>query len=103
MLEDLENTPQVNFQKTLAMSIDGMNNRIKSNLSLKNKSNKYRKAAFKQMGKWNKRFQFKTPTEEDLLKTKKSNQEYAKYLKKRNSILLIISFLIKVVVFFLFF
>ena len=85
------------------MSIDGMNNRIKSNLSLKNKSNKYRKAAFKQVSKWNKKFHFKTSTEEDLLRTKKSNQEYAKYLKKRNSILLVISILIKVIFFFLLF
>lgn len=85
------------------MSIDGMNNRIKSNLSLKNKNNKYRKAAFKQVGKWNNKFQYKTSTEEDLQRTKKSNQEYAKYLKKRNSILLVISILIKVIFFFLLF
>ena len=52
-----------------------MNNRIKGNLSLKNKSNKYRKAYFNQTVNLNDEFKFKTPTEEDLLQTQKSNRQ----------------------------
>jgi hypothetical protein len=77
-----------------------MNNRIKGNLSLKNKSNKYRKAYFNQTVNLNDEFEFKTPTEEDLLKTQKSNRAFLKKEKRKNRNLLGFSFLV-VIIFYL--
>jgi len=82
------------------MGIDGMNNRIKTNLSLKNKSNKYRKAYFNQTVNLNDEFKFKKPTEGDLLKTQKSNREFLEKERKRKQILLTFSFLIVIVFYF---
>lgn len=79
------------------MGASDMNNRIKSNLSLKNKSNKYRKAYFNQTMNLNEEFKFKTPTEDDLLKTQNSNREFLENEKRQNRILLAISFFISIV------
>ena len=84
------------------MGIDGMNSRVKSNLSLKNKSNKYRKTAFTQKVKLEEKIKFKTPTEDDLLKTQKSNRAFLKNEKRKNRILLGLSFFI-VTMFYLWF
>lgn len=75
------------------MGIGGMNNRIKTNLSLKNKSNKYRKAYFKQEVKLRGKFKLKTPTEDNLLKTQKSNRAFLENEKRKNRLLLGLSFL----------
>lgn len=82
------------------MGIDGMNNRIKTNLSLKNKSNKYRKAYFKQEVNLNGEFKFKIPTEDDLLKTQKSNREFLENEKGSKRIILGLSFFV-VIIFYL--
>lgn len=82
------------------MGISGMNNRVKTNLSLKNKSNKYRKAYFKQEINLVNQFEFNTPTEEDLLNSQKSNHTFLQKQKKKKRILLLISFFISIVFYF---
>lgn len=82
------------------MGIGGMNNKIKTNLSLKNKSNKYRKAYFNQKVNLDEKMGFKKPTMDDLLKNQKSNREFLAKEKRKNQIHLGVSFLIVITVFF---
>lgn len=76
------------------MGISGMNNRVKSNLSLKNKNNKYRKAYFNQAVNLENQLKFKIPTEDDLLRTEESNRAFFKTEKRKNRILLGLSFFV---------
>ncbi len=82
------------------MGIAGMNNRIKTNLSLKNKSNKYRKVYFNRKVNWDEKMEFKKPTTDDLLKNKESNREFLAKEKRKNRIHLGLSFLIVITVYF---
>lgn len=82
------------------MGIDGMNNRIKTNLSLKNKSNRYRKAYFNQEVNLNGKFKFKIPSEDDLLKTQKSNRAFLENEKRKKRVLLTFSFIISILFYF---
>ena len=86
--------------KNKTMGIAGMNSRVKTNLSLKNKSNKYRKAYFYQAVNLEDKFKFKTPTEDDLMKSRKSNQIFLEKEQKNSRNLLGLSFLV-VIIFYL--
>ena len=85
------------------MGIAGMNSRMRTNLALKNKSNKYRKTAFTQKVKLKEKIKFKTPTEKDLLKTRKSNRAFLKNEKMKTRILLGLSFFVVIMFYFWFF
>lgn len=77
-----------------------MNSRVKSNLSLKNKANKYRKTAFTQKVILKDEFKFKTPSEDDLLKTEKSNRVFLENEKRKNLTLLGLSFFVVIMFYF---
>ncbi len=78
-----------------------MNNRVKSNLSLKNKSNKYRKAYFNQAVNLEDEFKFKIPTEDDLLKDEKNNRTFLETEKRKNRVLLGLSFFVVIMCYLL--
>ncbi len=80
-----------------------MANRVKNNATLKSKSNKFRKAYFNQTVNLDTKYQFRKPTELELIKSQKSNQKFIQARKKRNLIVFIISLLIGTVVAYFFF
>lgn len=80
-----------------------MNNRIKKNLSLKNRSNKYRRFYFNQEVNLTGEFKFKVPTQDDILEAQKSNQAFLEKEKMKERILLTTSFLISIAFYFWFF
>ena len=77
-----------------------MNSRVRTNLSLKNKNNRYRKTAFTQKVKLEEKIEFKTLTEDDFLKTQKSNRAFLKKEKRKNRTLFGLSFFV-VIIFYL--
>jgi len=71
-------------------------------LALKDKNNKYRKATFSQKVKLENEFKFKTPTENELLKSQKSNRDFLEKERGKSRKLLGLSFLV-VMIFLIFY